>query len=114
MDNAKLTTAAKNERLAVIVERCLESPAAYQLFDMLASISKLDQEDKLEYMELVKESGVYSDEEIEALGVTLQNWVKENLAPYKYPRFVEFVADLPRNDRGKIDRKSLQQRQMSL
>lgn len=55
-----------------------------------------------------------SDEEIEALGVTLQNWVKENLAPYKYPRFVEFVADLPRNDRGKIDRKSLQQRQMSL
>ena len=67
MDNAKLTTAAKNERLAVIVERCLESPAAYQLFDMLASISKLDQEDKLEYMELVKESGVYSDEEIDAL-----------------------------------------------
>ena len=67
MNNAKLTTAAKNERLAVIVERCLESPAAYQLFDMLASISKMDREDKLEYMELVKDSGVYSDEEIDAL-----------------------------------------------
>ena len=67
MDNTKLTTASKNERLAVIVERCLQSPAAYQLFDMLASISKLDREEKLEYMEHVKESGAYSDEEIDAL-----------------------------------------------
>ncbi|MED5330809.1 MAG: benzoate-CoA ligase family protein [Planctomycetota bacterium] len=54
-----------------------------------------------------------TDKETEALKTTLQNWVKENLAPYKYPRFVEFVPDLPRNDRGKIDRKSLQQRQTS-
>ena len=57
----------KNERLAYIVERCLESPAAYKLFDMLASISDLDKDAKSEYMELVKDSGAYSDEEISAI-----------------------------------------------
>ena len=34
-------TSVRNERLAFIVERCLESQAAYKLFDMLASISDL-------------------------------------------------------------------------
>ena len=67
MEDAHLSTATKNERLAIIVERCLQSTAAYQLFDMLSSISKLDQDDKHEYMEMVKDSGVYSEEEIYAL-----------------------------------------------
>lgn len=47
----------------------------------------------------------------EALVTTLQDWVKTRLTPYKYPRFVEFVAELPRNDRGKVDRKGLAGRQ---
>jgi len=67
MDKADLRTYARNERLASIVERCLESSAAYKLFDMLASIAKLDLEDKLEYMELVRNSGAYTDEEIHAI-----------------------------------------------
>src|SRR4029453_9697683 len=37
----------------------------------------------------------------------LQEFVKQRLAPFKYPRLVEFVAALPKNDRGKIDRKRL-------
>jgi benzoate-CoA ligase family protein len=37
----------------------------------------------------------------------LQEHVKARLAKHKYPRFIEFVADLPKNDRGKIDRKAL-------
>src|SRR5687768_474255 len=37
----------------------------------------------------------------------LKEFVKSRLAPYKYPRWVEFVPSLPKNDRGKIDRKSL-------
>jgi len=41
------------------------------------------------------------------LAAALQQHVKENLSRYKYPRQVEFVDDLPRNDRGKIDRKLL-------
>jgi benzoate-CoA ligase family protein len=40
----------------------------------------------------------------------LQAFVKSHLAPYKYPRWIEFVSSLPKNDRGKIDRKQLKQR----
>jgi benzoate-CoA ligase family protein len=39
----------------------------------------------------------------------LKEFVKERLAPYKYPRWVEFRDDLPKNDRGKIDRKALKE-----
>jgi benzoate-CoA ligase len=37
----------------------------------------------------------------------LQEFVKSRLAPFKYPRYVEFAATLPKNDRGKIDRRRL-------
>ena len=37
----------------------------------------------------------------------LQEFVKGRLAPFKYPRVVEFAASLPKNDRGKIDRTRL-------
>ena len=39
----------------------------------------------------------------------LKEFVKLHLAPYKYPRWIEFVSSLPKNDRGKIDRKKLKQ-----
>lgn len=42
-----------------------------------------------------------------ALAVALQDWVKTRLAKYKYPREVVFVDALPRNDRGKVDKKRL-------
>jgi benzoate-CoA ligase len=38
------------------------------------------------------------------LRVELQNHVKSKLAPYKYPRWVEFVDDLPKTVTGKIQR----------
>ena len=31
-------------------------------------------------------------------------FVKDRLAPYKYPRFIEFVAELPKTATGKIQR----------
>jgi acyl-coenzyme A synthetase/AMP-(fatty) acid ligase len=37
----------------------------------------------------------------------LKDFVKSRLAVYKYPRWIEFATSLPKNDRGKIDRKSL-------
>ncbi len=37
----------------------------------------------------------------------IKDFVKSRLALYKYPRWVEFVTSLPKNDRGKIDRKQL-------
>jgi benzoate-CoA ligase len=33
--------------------------------------------------------------------------VKSQLAPYKYPRWVEFVTDLPKTATGKIQRFKL-------
>jgi benzoate-CoA ligase len=31
-------------------------------------------------------------------------FVKERLAPYKYPRFIQFVTELPKTATGKIQR----------
>ncbi|MBI5543284.1 MAG: hypothetical protein HY901_05310, partial [Deltaproteobacteria bacterium] len=39
----------------------------------------------------------------------LQEHVKRELAPYKYPRAVEFVEKLPRTETGKIQRYVLRQ-----
>ena len=46
-----------------------------------------------------------------ALATELQEHVKTTLARYKYPRVVEFVDDLPKNDRGKVDKKALKARE---
>jgi len=37
----------------------------------------------------------------------LQDHVKRTTAPYKYPRIVEFVDDLPKTIGGKIKRKQI-------
>ncbi|MBX3208529.1 MAG: benzoate-CoA ligase family protein [Labilithrix sp.] len=44
------------------------------------------------------------------LASALQEHVKTSLARYKYPRVIEFVDDLPKNDRGKVDKKALRAR----
>ncbi len=43
----------------------------------------------------------------EALIKELQNYVKSMTAPYKYPRIVEFVKELPKTTTGKISRVSI-------
>jgi len=44
----------------------------------------------------------------DGLARELQDFVKARLAAFKYPRSVEFVPSLPKNDRGKIERRRLQ------
>jgi len=39
----------------------------------------------------------------------LQQHVKNSIAPYKYPRVVEFVDALPRTETGKLQRFKLRQ-----
>jgi len=39
-----------------------------------------------------------------ALAVDLQDFVKQQIAPYKYPRIVEFADSLPRTSTGKLQR----------
>lgn len=45
----------------------------------------------------------------EELVVTLQNHVKSMILPYKYPRIVQFVSELPKTFSGKIRRVDLRQ-----
>jgi 2-aminobenzoate-CoA ligase len=40
----------------------------------------------------------------------LQAFVRSAIAPYKYPRRVEFVPDLPRTNTGKLQRFVLRRR----
>jgi len=41
------------------------------------------------------------------LAADLKGFLKDRLAPYKYPRWFRWCAELPKNDRGKIARKDL-------
>jgi len=43
----------------------------------------------------------------EAMKAALQQHVKDRLAPYKYPRWIEFAAELPKTATGKIQRFKL-------
>jgi benzoate-CoA ligase len=53
---------------------------------------------------VVVKPGVAADE---ALGMALQQHVKSRLAPYKYPRWIEFLDELPKTATGKIQRFKL-------
>jgi 2-aminobenzoate-CoA ligase len=47
----------------------------------------------------------------EALVAELQEHVRRELAPYKYPREIEFVEELPKTETGKIRRVELRERE---
>jgi len=53
---------------------------------------------------VVLKAGRNGDEKLQA---ALQQHVKDRLAPYKYPRWIEFVAELPKTSTGKIQRFKL-------
>jgi benzoate-CoA ligase len=42
-----------------------------------------------------------------ALADELKAFVKDKIAPYKYPRWIEFVSELPKTATGKIQRFKL-------
>ena len=47
----------------------------------------------------------------EALTRELQQWVKNQTAPYKYPRVIEYVEELPKTVNGKIRRAAIREAQ---
>ena len=55
---------------------------------------------------VVLAAGVDGDD---ALAAELQDHVKRAIAPYKYPRAIEFVAQLPKTGTGKLQRFALRQ-----
>jgi 2-aminobenzoate-CoA ligase len=52
---------------------------------------------------VLKDSAKASD----ALARSMQDWFKENAAPYKYPRIIKFTDVLPKTETGKIQRFKL-------
>lgn len=52
----------------------------------------------------------YKDKAGEALAKELQNHVKRVTAPYKYPRIIEFVDELPKTISGKIRRVEIRKK----
>ncbi|HEY6821727.1 MAG TPA: hypothetical protein VI321_06885, partial [Burkholderiales bacterium] len=44
-----------------------------------------------------------------AMVKTLQDHVKATIAPFKYPREIEFLPNLPRTETGKLQRFRLRQ-----
>jgi 2-aminobenzoate-CoA ligase len=53
---------------------------------------------------IVPASGVTPDAR---LAIELQEHVKREIAPYKYPRAIEFIAQLPKTETGKLKRFAL-------
>ena len=45
----------------------------------------------------------------DALTKELQDYVKKNTAPYKYPRIIEYCAELPKTFNGKIRRSEIRE-----
>ena len=42
---------------------------------------------------------------------TLQDYVKNEIAPYKYPREIDFVSELPKTETGKLQRFRLRDKE---
>ncbi len=58
---------------------------------------------------VLQDNIIGNDEVVE----TLQSYVKHEIAPYKYPRKIEFVSELPKTTSGKIRRIELRQQEYS-
>lgn len=81
----------------------IEHPAVLEA----AVIGKQDSEGltKTKAFVVLKEGEEVSAEDLKA-------FVKDKLAPYKYPRFIEFVKELPKTATGKIQRFKLRQQEV--
>ncbi len=56
---------------------------------------------------VVLRSGHEADE---MMAAALRSYCKNELAPYKYPREIEFLRELPKTGQGKIDKRKLSER----
>jgi 2-aminobenzoate-CoA ligase len=88
-----------------------EVEAALLTHPAVAECGVVGAPDRLRGM-IVKAYVVLRDPEAadEAMVRALQEHVKAEIAPYKYPRAIEFVASLPRGGTGKLQRFVLRQR----
>jgi acyl-CoA synthetase (AMP-forming)/AMP-acid ligase II len=56
---------------------------------------------------VVQPSGEYNETNHDQLKESIVEFAKDNLAPYKVPKIIEFVQNLPLTPVGKVDKKAL-------
>jgi benzoate-CoA ligase len=91
------------------VENCLGQHAAVR---EVAVVGHKDEKDlvKPKAFVVLREGYAPSEE----MAQELKNWVLERMAKYKYPRWVEFLPELPKSTTGKIQRFKLRQKTTSV
>jgi benzoate-CoA ligase family protein len=91
------------------VEECLHSHPAVSL----AAVIGAEEEGltKVKAFIVLRDEVKAKPEGHEALALELKEHVKERLSKHKYPRWIAFVDDVPKNDRGKVDKKTLKERE---
>ncbi|MFC7128025.1 acyl-CoA synthetase [Haloferax chudinovii] len=89
-----------------------EVESVLQELDEVSEVAVVGAPDE-ERGQVVKAFVILADgfEASDELTESLQNHVKNTLAPYKYPRRVEYVDELPRTETGKIQRVKLRERE---
>jgi len=94
----------------VEVEECLSSHRAVSLAAVIGA-----EEDKLVKVKafiVLREDMTTTDPvALQALAEELREHVKSRLSKHKYPRSIVFCEDVPKNDRGKVDKKTLRERE---
>jgi benzoate-CoA ligase family protein len=89
------------------VEECLVKHADVAM----AAVIGADEDGLLKPKAYVVLRGAAKNRDPAEVAAELQTYVKDKLAKHKYPRWIVIVDDLPRNDRGKVDKKELKSRE---
>jgi benzoate-CoA ligase family protein len=67
---------------------------------------------KVKAFVVLREDAATTDEsKLRTLAEELREHVKSRLSKHKYPRSIVFADDVPKNDRGKVDKKTLKERE---
>ena len=91
------------------VEECLLSHPAVSL----AAVIGIEDDGLMKvkaFIVLRDEARAQSEASRPTLADELKAHVKDRLSKHKYPRFIVFMDDVPKNDRGKVDKKTLRER----
>ena len=102
-DDDMITTAGYNVGVPEVEDCLLTHPAVAEC----GVVGKADEVRGMIIKAFVVLRGGHSANE--AMAEALQDYVKKHIAPYKYPREVEFVTTLPRTETGKLQRFKLRQ-----
>jgi 2-aminobenzoate-CoA ligase len=116
-EDGRLEYKSRNDDLIISSGYNIPGPeveAVIQEQDFVSEVAVVGSPDE-ERGEIVKAFVVLTEETSESDGLVdeIQNHVKNSLAPYKYPREVEFVRELPRTETGKIRRTELREQEQS-